>query len=350
MAFSVPAIDISPYLTPSTSPADDAARAEVARDFDRACREVGFIQIHGHGVPDEVIDGLAAASDAFFLGLDAEQKLAYRTPPGVNRGYSPPKSEATSLSLGVEPANKMNDFFEAFNVGLTVEDYPGAELLEEQYQANVWPDLPGFPEQVTSYLAEARRVADVLVEISADALGLSDELVAELFDRATGTLRMNNYALTPGMQVQLDGELRGMGEHTDFGVITVLWADRVRGLQVLGTDGGWYDVSPDDGALLVNLGDVMTRWTNEHWMSTLHRVKPPVIDGTIERRRSVAYFHGSNWDTVIEPLPQLLADGEAPLYGPVSATEHIRAKLAGTRAGVLNPNAEREGARVAASR
>ncbi len=350
MAFTVPAIDISPYLRPSSSPADDVARADVAREFDRACRDVGFIQIHGHRVPDSVIAGLAAASDAFFLGLDAEQKLAYRTPPGVNRGYSPPKSEATSLSLGVEPANKMNDFFEAFNVGLTAEDYPGADLLVEQYQPNTWPDIPQFEEQVASYLAEARRVAQILVEISADALGLPDDLVSGLFDRATGTLRMNNYALTPGMHVKLDGELRGMGEHTDFGVITVLWADRVRGLQVLGTDGGWHDVQPDEGALLVNLGDVMTRWTNEHWMSTLHRVKPPVVDGTIERRRSVAYFHGCNWDTMIEPLPELLAEGEQPLYSPVSATEHIRAKLAGTRAGVLNPNAEREGARVAASR
>lgn len=350
MAFHVPAIDISPYLTAPTTPDDVAARAAVAREFDRACREVGFIQIHGHGVPDDVSAGIAAASDAFFVGLDAEQKAAYRTPPGVNRGYSPPKSEATSLSLGVEPANKMNDFFEAFNVGLTVDDYPGADVAEEQYQHNVWPELDGFREQVSTYLAEARRVANVLVEISTDALGFPPGALDHLFDRATGTMRMNNYALTPGMKVTLDGELRGMGEHTDFGVITVLWADRVHGLQVLGADGGWHDVQPDEGALLVNLGDVMTRWTNEHWMSTLHRVKPPVIDGTIERRRSVAYFHGCNWDATIEPMPELLAAGEEPLYAAVSATEHMRAKLAGTRAGVLNPNAEREGARVIASR
>ena len=349
MAFRVPAIDISPYLVDARDPDVVAARAAVAAEFDRACREVGFIQIHGHGVPDDVIAGIAAASDAFFLGLDAEQKAAYRTPAGVNRGYSPPKSEATSLSLGVEPANKMNDFFEAFNVGLTLDDYPGADLLEEQYQANVWPDLPGFREQTEAYFAAARRVAEVLVEISADALGLPSETVDPLFAHATGTMRMNNYALTPGMTVKLDGELRGMGEHTDFGVITVLWADRVHGLQVLGTDGSWNDVQPDEGALLVNLGDVMTRWTNEHWMSTLHRVKPPVIDGTIERRRSVAYFHGCNWDTLVAPMPELLAEGEAPLYAAVSATEHIRAKLAGTRAGVLNPNAEREGARVVAA-
>ncbi len=350
MGFSVPAIDISPYLTADTSPGAVAARADVARRFDTACRVVGFVQIHGHGVPDEVIEGLASASDSFFVGLSADEKLAYRTPPGVNRGYSPPKSEATSLSLGVEPANKMNDFFEAFNVGLTVSDYPGTDLLEEQYQANVWPDLPLFQGRVEAYKAEARRVAETLMTVSTDALGLPPGYFDSTVDRATGTMRMNNYALTPGMHVRLDGELRGMGEHTDFGVITVLWADRVHGLQVLGTDGGWYDVQPDEGALLVNLGDIMTRWTNEHWMSTLHRVKPPVVDGTIERRRSVAYFHGCNWDASVEPLPELLEPGEEPLYAAISATEHMRAKLAGTRAGVLNPNAQRESARVAAAR
>lgn len=79
-----------------------------------------------------------------------------------------------------------------------------------------------------------------------------------------------------------------MGEHTDYGIVTVLWADQVRGFQVLGTDGSWNDVSPVYGALLVNFGDLTMRLTNEQWLSTLHRVKPSVVDGTIQRRRSAA--------------------------------------------------------------
>ncbi|MFT4211529.1 MAG: 2-oxoglutarate and iron-dependent oxygenase domain-containing protein [Microbacterium sp.] len=341
--FHVPTIDISPFVEGGSAARGDAAR----REFDTACREVGFIQVVGHGVPDAVIAGLESAMDDFFVGLDADAKLAYRTPPGVNRGYAPPKSEATSLSLGIAPANMMNDFFEAFNVGLTCDDYPGADLSADQYQDNLWPDIPAFRERVTSYLGHARRVAQTLTTIAIEALGQPGRTLESEFAQATGTLRLNNYALAEGMRVTLDGELRGMGEHTDFGVITVLWADRVPGLQVLGTDGRWHDVQPAEGALLVNLGDVMTRWTNEHWMSTLHRVKPPVTGGTIQRRRSAAYFHGSNWNTLIQPLAALLAPGEQPLYAPVTATEHIRAKLAGTRAGVLNPNAGREGARAA---
>ncbi|MBD3752302.1 MAG: isopenicillin N synthase family oxygenase, partial [Micrococcales bacterium] len=140
-----------------------------------------------------------------------------------------------------------------------------------------------------------------------------------------------------------------MGEHTDYGIVTILWADQVKGLQVLGADGSWNDVSPADDALLINLGDVTARWTNERWMSTLHRVKPPVIDGTIERRRSAAFFHDGNVDALIETLPSCV-DAEHPdLYESVTVGEHIAAKLAGSRAGVRNEAAARESARVLAS-
>lgn len=159
---------------------------------------------------------------------------------------------------------------------------------------------------------------------------------------------MNNYALPPG-DIELGAELTGMGEHTDFGLVTVLWADQVAGLQVLDCDGGWHDVQPADGALLINLGDVAARLTNDEWMSTLHRVKPPVIDGTIKRRRSAAFFHDGNADALIETIPSFLAVGSPRLYEPVTVKEHIIAKLGGSRAGVKNVSAEREAARVASA-
>jgi isopenicillin N synthase-like dioxygenase len=183
----------------------------------------------------------------------------------------------------------------------------------------------------------------------ADALGLPAGFFEGFTDHSLDVLRMNNYALPPG-ELELDGDLTGMGEHTDYGIVTVLWADQVRGLQVLGRDGGWHDVSPADGALLINLGDLMARWTNERWMSTLHRVKPPIVYGRIERRRSAAFFHDGNVEAVIETLPTCLdADGTSA-YAPITVGEHIRAKLAGSRAGVANPEVEREAARVLAAR
>lgn len=344
MAFGVPVIDISPYVAAG----DQLARAATAQALDEACRTVGFVQITGHGVPEELIAGLGDAMDDFFA-LPLEIKKQWVRPAGENRGYSPPKSESLSLSLGVESASRMNDFFEAYNVGVSTEDHPGVAMPQkyaQHYAVDTWPAVPGFEERVAAYFAEAQRVARTLVRIFADALGVDHAAFETVTDHSIEVLRMNNYALPPGTDVTLDGDLTGMGEHTDFGIVTVLWADQVRGLQVLGTDGTWNDVSPADGALLVNLGDAMARWTNERWMSTLHRVKPPVVDGTIERRRSAAFFHDGNADATIAALPACV-DAEHPLlYEPVRVADHIEAKLAGSRAGVANPHASREGARV----
>lgn len=346
MTFVVPTVDITAYVQDGPP----AARAAVARDIDAACRTVGFIQITGHGIPDAVIRGLTEAMDAFFA-LELEQKKAYRTPPQINRGYSPPKSESLSLSLGVESANRMNDFFEAFNVGASQATYPdAAPLPQPDYAENLWPAVAGFEAGVSAYFAEAARVARTMTRIFADALGLAPDFFAGHTGHSLDVMRMNNYALPPGTDVTLDGDLIGMGEHTDYGIVTILWADRVAGLQVLGADGSWNDVQPAEGALLINLGDVTARWTNERWMSTLHRVKPPVIDGTIQRRRSAAFFHDGDVDAVIRTLPSCV-DAEHPdLYEPITVGEHIAAKLAGSRAGVRNDAAEREGARVLASR
>ena len=342
--FHVPTIDLTPYVAGGT----DAEKAAVAQAIDAACRTVGFIQVVGHGVPASVTDGLAHAMDGFFA-LSLEQKKAYVRPSSENRGYSPPKTESLSYSLGVDPVTRMNDFFEAFNVGTSAAEYPDAEVDEKLYAASVWPATPEYFEtEVATYYAEARRVSHALTAAFADALGVEQSYIASLTDHSIDVLRMNNYALPPG-DIELGAELTGMGEHTDFGLVTVLWADQVVGLQVLGSDSGWHDVQPADDALLINLGDVAARLTNDVWMSTLHRVKPPIVDGTIKRRRSAAFFHDGNADAVIETLPAFVREGETPLYEPITVREHIQAKLDGSRAGKKNESVPRDAARVVAA-
>ena len=105
---------------------------------------------------------------------------------------------------------------------------------------------------------------------------------------------------------------------------------------MLGADRRWHDVSPADGALLVNLGDVTARWTNEKYLSTLHRVKPPIVDGTIERRRSAAFFHDGNIDALISTIPSCIGE-EGELYPPITIGDNLKAKLAGSRAGQAQP-------------
>ncbi len=137
----------------------------------------------------------------------------------------------------------------------------------------------------------------------ADALGVEQEHFDTMVDHSIDALKMNNYALPHG-EVAFDGDATGMGAHTDFGILTILWADQVPGLQILGSDNTWHEAQPADGALLVNLGDAMARWTNDRWRSTVHRVNPPVTDGRIVRRRSAAFFFDGNHDALIEALPR----------------------------------------------
>ncbi len=344
MSLDVPVIDIAPYV----AGAPGAERTAVAAAVDTACRRVGFMQIVGHGIPPAAVTGLAAAMDDFFAQPLAA-KNACRTPPSINRGYTPPRTESLILSLGLQPADRMKDYFEAFNVGAAQTDYPDAPgLPQPDYAENVWPEVPAFRSRVEAYFAEARRVARTMTLVFADALGLEPDFFARRTIHSLDVLRMNNYALPPGTDVALDGDLVGMGEHTDYGIVTILWADAVPGLQVLGGDGRWHDVQPIPGALLVNLGDVTARWTNEQWQSTLHRVMPPVIDGTIERRRSAAFFHDGDVDAVIRTLPQCVDEQHPDLFEPITIGEHIAGKLAGSREGVRYDGAHREAARIAA--
>ncbi|MFD1719921.1 isopenicillin N synthase family dioxygenase [Amnibacterium endophyticum] len=341
--FQIPVVDLAPYVRGGTP----AQRAETAAALDAACRTVGFLQVVGHGVPDAAADGLAAALDDLF-GLPLPTKRRWMRPAGENRGYTPPKSESLALSLGVQSETRMKDFFEAFNVGTAASELPGEALMAEHYAENTWPEVERFQERIDVWRGEAGRVARTLCRVFEDALGLDAGFFARLARHPMEVLRTNHYALPEGTRVELDEDMIGMGEHTDFGIVTVLWADRVKGLQLL-HEGRWHDVQPAEGALLVNLGDLTTRLTNERWLSTVHRVKPPIVDGTIQRRRSAAYFFDGDPEAVYGPLERFV-DAEHPaLYAPVTGDEHVRAKLAGSRAGVLNPAAEREGRRVIAA-
>lgn len=356
--FSVPVIDISAFIGgedgDSVSSAE-STKEQVAQAVDAACSTTGFMQIKGHGISEDVIDGLKDALDAFFMqDLDVKK----RTMSPYNRGYSPPNSENLSLSLGVEAAYGANDYFEAFNIGADANAYPPMKLPEHVYQPNVWPSSDGdrvhpnisqFRPGLEKWFNAVAKLARTLTKIFELALQLPEGTISKLADHSMDVLRCNNYTLQPGTAVAMKDQM-GMGEHTDYGILTVLWADRVPGLQVLARDRTWHDVLPEEGALLVNLGDVMGRLTNDHWLSTLHRVKPPIVNGTIVRRRSAAFFHDGNMDAVIQPLPSLLGPEEAPLYKPLTIWDHVNAKLSGSRRLEINQqDTEREAARVLAS-
>ncbi|POM26150.1 2OG-Fe(II) oxygenase superfamily protein [Actinomadura rubteroloni] len=334
---TVPTIDVSAFRAPG-----DDGRDEIARQVDRAAREVGFMQVVGHGADPDALSAFTRAMDAFFA-LDLDVKNAYRCPPGVNRGYSPPKSEALRGSLGLASAA---DLFEAMNIGTSAADFPGADLPADDYAPNVFPaEIPGFEAATTRWFAEAGAVARVMMRIFGRALGLGEDYFAAFDRHPVDVLRMNNYRL-PSADVELEPDQEGMGAHTDYGMVTVLWADPVPGLEIH-LDGRWHPVMPRADGLLVNLGDALARWTNDQWISTMHRVAPPRVGGRLVPRRSAAYFHDGDVDAVIACLPGCVTDDRPVAYEPITVGEHLRAKLDGSRGRRLNPAAGREAARLA---
>lgn len=331
MAVPIPTIDIGPWRT-----GDRGARDAVAAEVDRACREVGFLHLAGHSITEAARADLLGAMDGFFaLPLDAKSTLR---PPSVdvNRGYAPSGAEGLGYSLGTETAL---DLFEAFNVGPDEVDEDDPAVAAERdgvFAPNIWPGpevhpaAAEFRRAIVTYFTAVRRQADELLDIFARALDLPDGYFRAFTTHSTDVLRLNHYHPSDGGDAgDDDGSARlGMGAHSDYGIATLLLADPVPGLEVLLPDAGWTPVVPRPGHLLVNLGDLLAQWTNDHWRSTLHRVQP-AASGT--RRRSAAFFHDGNHDALIECLPTCTSADDPPKYAPVTAGDHVMAKLLGPR-------------------
>ncbi|MEM8745226.1 MAG: 2-oxoglutarate and iron-dependent oxygenase domain-containing protein [Actinomycetota bacterium] len=339
----VPTVDVSGWMH-----GDESARDAIAQAVDHAGRTIGFMQVVGHGIPADAVDGLTGAMDDFFAQPVADKMTLVPPRPSINRGYAGTKSEKLSYSLGLDsPA----DLFEAFNVGATHEDFPHLDLRDrhdDNYASNLWPDpdaVPTFRPGVEAWFAEAASFARRMTSIFARALAMDDDYFDSYTDHSIDVLRMVNYAVEPGTEIET-GQL-GMGAHTDYGIVTVLWADPVPGLQVLGPDGEWHDVTPAPGALLINLGDLLARWSNDRWVSTMHRVVPPVdADGRSMRRRSAAFFHDGNADALISTIESCRDASGGSAYDDVKVAEHLFQKLNGSRGLELNQHAAAEASRI----
>ncbi len=326
-------IDLGPFRH---GDADD--RAAVARAFDHAARTVGFFSITGHGVDPTLIDEMMRVTSAFFDRPVDEKMQYYVEDRSANRGYAPEGSEALAYSLGER--DLPTDLFEAFNVGCELTDDQLADPYyadHRYFAANPWPSIPPDMRDIwLAYFAAIDDVANIVMSAAAVALGMSGDHFEPLLDKGPTVMRANNYQRREGAPAAMNGQMR-MGAHTDYGSITVLLADPVAGLQICDDAGLWHDVLPPDGGFIVNVGDLLSEWSNDRWRSTLHRVVPPSGDivGPF-RRRSIAWFQQPNHDAVIECLPTCSDESNPPRYKPVTSGEHLMAKLMGPR--LLRPS------------
>jgi isopenicillin N synthase-like dioxygenase len=301
-----------------------AERAGIAAAIDRACRDSGFLLVTGHGVPTALCDAALDSFAAFFDLPLAEKRRFVVADERANRGYSEPGKEGLAYSRGEETPP---DLFEAFNVGREDATGPEYDRHREFYAANVWPDHPVWLHVTwLEYERALRVVADQLLRAMALALRLPEPWFVDRLQRAILTTRAINYERPPGAPDPEPGQVR-MGAHTDYGVLTILLADDVPGLQVFRA-GRWHDVATPRGSFVCNLGDMLERWTNNRWTSTLHRVVPPPRDqpGPV-RRRALARFLDCPPDLVVECIPTCAGPDNPPRYEPVSAGAWLREKV-----------------------
>jgi isopenicillin N synthase-like dioxygenase len=301
----------------------------VGREFDETLRTVGFFQVVDHGVDPAVADAAWNAARVFF-DLPLDDKLAVERPAGGLYGYFPMRSESLAASRGEATPG---DLKESFNMGPGIRPSlsPVDETEAALFTANVWPAaLPELQQTWQAYYAEMSALADRLMRVFALGLDLPADFFAPHIDASPSALRAINYP--EQTHAPEPGQLRA-GAHTDYGTLTILRQDAGRaGLEVhdAATD-SWVPIPPTDGALVINIGDLMARWTNDRWTSTLHRVvNPDAAPGssasTSQRRQSMPFFHNANYSTIVECLPSCLAAGEAPRYEPVMAGPHLAGK------------------------
>jgi isopenicillin N synthase-like dioxygenase len=320
-ARNFPVFDLSRF-----EQADAAGRRALGAEVDAICRSTGFLAISGHSVPRPVIDAVWRKAHAFF-DLPVEVKEKARAPyPGYPYGYLGPGVEALAKSKGQDT---QPDLKESFNGGpLSVpEGLDDAQALAFCYAATIWPEEPaGFRSAWEAYYRAMENLAGRIMRVFAAALDLPETFFDKTIDRPVSALRALNYPQTH--VAPQPGQLRA-GAHTDYGSLTILLPQPgSSGLQIFTPEGDWREVPPVDGAFVINIGDLMARWTNDRWVSTLHRVVNS--DGSAARRQSLAFFHQPNWHQEIACIPSCLAPGESPRYAPVFSGPYLMSKFQAT--------------------
>jgi isopenicillin N synthase-like dioxygenase len=317
----VPVIDLAPYFAGTLQD-----KRRVAEELDRACREVGFYIIVGHGVDAQLIAEVERVSRAFFeLPLAEKMKVHTGNVPG-GVGYAAMGDVALAYTRGEVAPPDLNESFQIAKVDVSDGGYFRSEAARGLIPGNRWPQQPPALKDVyTRYYLRMGMLAADLMRLSALALGLPQRYFDDKIDRHISRL---NVRLYPRQETApLPGQLRAAA-HTDYGTVTILKpGDTVGGLQVADRDGNWHDVPAVPASFVINQGDLMARWTNDQWLSTLHRVANPPEDAKGgSRRLSIVFFHHPNYDAVVSCLPTCIEPGADPKYEPITVSEYYSMK------------------------
>ncbi len=308
----IPVIDVSPLRSGGSSNLD-----ELAREFAAAYGEVGFGYIVNHGIDAALIETVFQASERFHA-LPQAEKMAVEL-NRLHRGFIPidTSTDVNSKLAEVTKPNQSQSFM------MMREDEPDSpDVLSGAYLAgpNQWPDLAGFREDVTAYHDALSALGHDLMKVAALAIGADPAELLKAFETPTTWLRLLHYPPSPPASAE---DLYGSAPHTDFGCLTILAQDEVGGLQVMTPSGDWIDAPVISGSFVVNVGDMLHRWSNGRLKSTPHRV----INRSGRERYSCPFFYDPHVDTKIAPLAACVSADRPALYEPLIFGDFLRAEL-----------------------
>jgi isopenicillin N synthase-like dioxygenase len=323
---TVPVIDVASFDSGGF-----AERRGVVAAVKHACEHVGFFIITGHGMLHGTIRDVFSEGRAFFA-LPLEEKMGIKRPgPGISRGYNSLAGQSLGLSAG---HHAPPDLMESLGFGpLETGDDPywSGGFGPVHAYPNLWPEqLPRFRAAVSDYWRAMERLSAKLMRIFALALDLNEDFFLVRSDRHVTNMRLNYYPTQH--RPPEPGQLRA-GAHSDYGAFTVLKGENAPGgLEVLRRGGDWTPVPMIDDGFVINIGDLLMRWTNDRWVSTIHRVvNPPEAACREVDRMSVAFFFTPNHDVEVSCLESCMDAQHPARYAPVTAGAHWRGKILASR-------------------
>ena len=291
-------------------------RQKIATHIDAACRADGFFFIENHGVDHAVIDAAFAESKKFFNLPTAEKsKIAIENSP-CHRGWFGRGGEV--LDAVLQPQGDMK---EGLKIGRDLP--PSHRRVREQlplHGPNQWPkNNPQFKSAMQECYAAFEKLAHELMQVFALALGLPQEHFESVLTLPMATLAPLRYPPLP----KITDTSLSAGAHTDFGCLTLLAQRDVAGLEIAAPNGDWQKIPADTERLVVNIGDMLARWTNDRYRSTRHRV----VNRTKKTRHSLAYFFDPDPHADLTPLPGCITPDASPHYPPATCLSHLLEKI-----------------------
>ncbi len=304
-ATRIPVISIEPLFFD-----DAAAKAGVAHELRTACEEIGFFYIRDHGVSDQKIVNIIGAMKEFFR-LPMDERMRIAVTPEHHRGYIP----IGGRSYGTNGRTELRDTYKM----LTELPDNDPDLLSGKplHQRNKWPNgLPGFRDCLLNYYDDMNLVSDALLRGFALALELDERHFLPSFRKPITQLSFNHYPPQPSTAPE---DQYGIKPHSDTTAFTILWADPIGGLEIKPVGQDWIDAPYIDGTFLINIGDMMARWTNDRFMSTPHRV----INHTGQERYSIPFFVNPDFDAVVACLETCTDAQHPPKYPPQHVGDYM---------------------------